>query len=184
MRPLNLPLQTLQRSLLAAWQQRTPRERQLLGVAAALLMAVMVWSLALAPALRTLHEASARQAALDVQTRQMQQLQAQAQALKAPTAITRAEAIRWLEANIPAGLGPDTQWRLQGERMAVTLSGTSPEQLATWLVQARTQAQALPVQAQLQQMPAANAPATATAKPSAQRDQPVRWSGTLLLSLP
>jgi general secretion pathway protein M len=180
MSPLNLTLQTLQRGLLAAWQQRTPRERQLLSTAAALLLAALVWSLALAPALRTVREAPARQAALDAQTRQMQQLQAQAQALKAPTAITRAEAIRWLESNIPAGLGQDTQWRLQGERMGVTLSGTSPEQLATWLGQARMQAQALPVQAQLQQTPAASAAAT----PPALRDKPLRWSGTLVLSLP
>jgi general secretion pathway protein M len=106
----------------------------------------------------------------------MQQLQAQAQAFKKPQAVTRAEALRWLEENIPTQLGTETRWQLQGERLSVQLSGTSPEQLASWLKQARERAQALPVQAQLQQ-------ANPASKPDAS-EQAVRWSGSLLLSLP
>ena len=166
----------LRAALSQAWQQRTSRERQLMLVAAWVLVATTLWSLAIAPALRTWQEAPTRQAALDATSKQMQQLQAQAQAFKKPQAVTRAEALRWLEENIPTQLGTETRWQLQGERLSVQLSGTSPEQLASWLKQARERAQALPVQAQLQQ-------ANPASKPDAS-EQAVRWSGSLLLSLP
>ena len=188
------PLSAFRAASTLAWQQRTARERQLLLAAAWVLSASALWSLALSPALRTWHEAPTRQATLDVTSNQMQQLQAQAQAFKKPSAVTRAEALRWLEENIPTQLGAETRWQLQGERLSVQLSGTSPEQLASWLGQARERAQALPVQAQLQQAsPPAPGPATGqasstkTSSPAGKPDttsQPVRWSGSLLLSLP
>ena len=121
---------------------------------------------------------------------QMQQLQAQAQTLKKPSAVTRAEAIRWLEENIPTQLGAQTRWQLQGERLSVQLADTSPERLASWLGQARERAQALPVQAQLQRSPAEaakpkapNSASNATDKPEL-ASHPVLWQGSLLLSLP
>jgi len=169
-------LTALRAALSQAWQQRTPRERQLLQLAAWVLVTFGLWSWALAPALRTWQEAPTRQAALDATSKQMQQLQAQAQAFKKPQAVTRAEALRWLEDNIPTQLGTETRWQLQGERLSVQLSGSTPEQLASWLKQARERAQALPVQAQLQQ-------ASPASKPDAS-EQAVRWSGSLLLSLP
>lgn len=173
-----------------AWQQRTARERQLVLIAAGVLVASALWSWALAPAWRTWHEAPKRQAALDATSQQMQQLQAQAQAFKKPSALTRAEALRWLEENIPKQLGAETRWQLQGDRLSVQLSGAAPEQLASWLGQARERAQALPVQAQLQQASAkASGPASPTSmantpsKPDLSNG-PVLWNGTLLLSLP
>jgi general secretion pathway protein M len=166
----------LRATLSQAWQQRTSRERQLMLVAAWVLAVTTLWILAIAPALRTWQEAPTRQAALDATSKQMQQLQAQAQAFKKPQAVTRAEALRWLEENIPTQLGAETRWQLQGDRFSVQLSGASPEQLASWLKQARERAQALPVQAQLQQ-------ASPTNKPDAS-EQAVRWNGSLLLSLP
>lgn len=188
------PFTALRAALKQAWQQRTPRERQLMGAAAWVLVTLGLWSWAIAPALRTWHEAPARQAALDATSDQMQQLQAQAQAFQKPPAVTRAEALRWLEENIPTQLGAETRWQLQGERLSVQLSGTSPEQLASWLKQARERAQALPVQAQLQQAsPAASGPAagptspTKLSSPGSTPDaagQAVRWNGILLLSLP
>lgn len=178
MNALQQTLQSWGQALQSTWGQRSDREQQLLGAGAAVLVLAVLWWVALAPALRTWQQAPARQAALDAQTRQMQQLQAQALALKKPLAITRAQALRWLETHIPTGLGPQAQWRLQGDRLSVTLSGTTPAQLAAWLAQAREQAQALPVQAQLQQMPA---PPAAKA---AGTDSPVLWGGSVLLSLP
>ena len=182
----------------ASWQKRTARERQLLSLAALLMLLAGLWQMALEPALVTWREAPARQAALDKQTQQMRQLQAQAQALKKPTAVSRAESLRWLEANIPASLGSDATWRMQGERLNVRLANTSPEQLAAWLVQARERAQALPVQAQLQQTPTAAAgsrpPLSSKTAETANETRPktppdvggpdVRWSGSLVLSLP
>jgi general secretion pathway protein M len=183
-------LTALRAALNQAWQQRTPRERQLMQVAAWVLMTFGLWSWAIAPALRTWHEAPTRQAALDATSAQMQQLQAQAQAFKKPQAVTRAEALRWLEDNIPTQLGAQTRWQLQGDRLSVQLSGTSPEQLAAWLAQARERAQALPVQAQLNSRPAeksgptAPPPVAGTPNPSEVAGNAIRWSGSLLLSLP
>ncbi len=173
-----------------AWLQRTARERQLMLLAFGVVLASALWSWALAPALRTWHEAPTRQAALDATSKHMQQLQAQAQALQKPSAITRTEALRWLEENIPTLLGAQTRWQLQGERLSVQLSDTSPEQLAFWLGQARKRAQALPVQAQLQQSPAELAksqPSKPGVSPMVAPEpinEPVRWRGSLLLSLP
>jgi general secretion pathway protein M len=181
------PLTAFRAALTQAWQQRTARERQLMQIAAWFFVASALWNLAFAPALRTWHEAPNRQAALDATSKRMQQLQAQAQAFKKPSALTRAEALRWLEENIPNQLGAETRWQLQGDRLSVQLSGTSPEQLASWLAQARERAQVLPVQAQLQQASAqASEPASATRMPSKPdtASNPVRWSGTLQLSLP
>jgi general secretion pathway protein M len=182
MNPVQPTLQSLGQALQSAWGQRSAREQQLLSAGAAVLVLAALWLVALAPALRTWQQAPARQAALDSQTRQMQQLQALAQTLKKPSAITRAEALRWLETHIPTGLGPQAQWRLQGDRLSVTLSGTTPAQLATWLAQAREQAQALPIQAQLQQMPPPAQAAGASTGTGA--INPVLWSGSVLLSLP
>ncbi|MEK7346914.1 MAG: type II secretion system protein GspM [Pseudomonadota bacterium] len=173
-------VQTWTQALHTAWAERSPRERLLLGTAAWVLLLALTWQVAMAPALHTWREAPARQVALDAQTHQMQQLKAQALALQKTPATTRAEALRWLEANIPTGLGSDAQWRVQGDRLSVTLLSTPANQLTVWLRQAREQAQALPVQAQLQQVPT---PPTA-AKAPASGDSAVRWSGTLVLSLP
>jgi general secretion pathway protein M len=183
-------LTALRAALSQAWQQRTPRERQLMQVAAWVLVTAALWSWAIAPAVRTWHEAPTRQAALDATSNQMQQLQAQAQAFKKPQAVTRAEALRWLEDNIPTQLGTETRWQLQGERLSVQLSGSTPEQLASWLKQARERAQALPVQAQLQQASPESAGPTPTTKMPSPASKPeangqsVRWNGSLLLSLP
>ena len=181
----------LRASLIAAWAQRSARERQLLSLAAMVLALAAVWRIALAPALQTWHEAPARQAALERQSAQMRQLQAQAQSLKKPTSITRTDAVQWLERNLSA-LGADTKLSLQGERATLSLQAAPAEGLATWLQQAREHAQALPVQAQLRQT---TAPAPAAAKPgpatpvakavdATPHSGAVRWSGTLVLSLP
>ena len=189
MNTLKHGLQPLKVALRSAWQMRTPRERQGLSLAALVIALAAVWSVALAPALRTWQQAPARQATLDKQTRQMQSLQAQALALKQPSVIGRSEALGWLETNIPKGLGADATWTLQGERLSVRLADTSAPQLAAWLVQAREQAQAIPVQAQLQQRTATsldpqNPAAAASAPASAAQGAVVRWTGTVVLSLP
>ncbi|PUE34398.1 type II secretion system protein GspM [Limnohabitans sp. Jir72] len=180
------PLRT---ALSAAWAQRSVRERQLLSLVAVVLALAAVWRIALAPALNTWHEAPARQAALDRQSAQMRQLQAQAQSLKKPSAVTRADALQWLERNL-ASLGTDAKLSLQGERASVSLQATPADGLALWLQQAREHAQALPVQAQLRQTTSPAAPKLGPASPAAKAsDAPasssaVRWSGTVVLSLP
>jgi general secretion pathway protein M len=155
------------------WQQRSLRERLLLQVAAWLIGVTLVWTLGLAPALRTWQEAPARQAALDQQTQEMLQWQGEARRLTSPQAITRAEAVQWLQAHVSA-LGPKATLQMQGEQMQLTLEAAPPEALAQWLSQAREHAHARPLQAQLQQAPA-NTNSTSTG---------VLWQGSMVLSLP
>ena len=60
--------------------------------------------------------------------------------------------------------------------------------IAQWLAQAREQAQALPVQAQLQQAPvdpiAQAKGKNAVMRPAPSQDTGARWRGTVVLSLP
>lgn len=188
-------LQPLRNALRQAWQQRSPREQQLLGLAGVVVLLATLWTLALAPAWRTWQEAPGQQARLDAQTRHMRALQAQVQNLKKPSALTRAEAVRWLESNVDTlGTGAKISW--QGEHASLRVEAAAADALARWLSQARERAQALPLQAQLQQTqpPAVSgkgpapvgsaAPATAVDDKTASVPSSVYWRGTLLLRLP
>jgi len=86
--------------LQARWRLVSRREQRLLLAALALVLAAVLWWLALAPALATLKAAEKQRAALDVQLQQMQRLQAQAKVLQAQPHITLADARRLLEASV------------------------------------------------------------------------------------
>ncbi len=171
----------------AFWRARAPRERRLMLLAAWVIGTVLVWQVAVAPALQTWQEAPTKQAALDAQTTHMLQLQAQAKGLQSTPPPSRASALQALESTAAQWLGPDARVSLQGEQVRVTLKAAPAEGLSRWLAQARSQAQALPVQAQLQRT---TAPASATAytpapvtPPSPATAQAALWSGSLVLSL-
>jgi general secretion pathway protein M len=156
----------------AAWTRRSPREQQLLGIGFWVLALAALWVLALSPALRTWQEAPARQALLDTQSQRMRQLQAQAQGLQKPAAISRTDATQWLEKSV-AELGPNARISLQGETATLSLQAAPAPALARWLSQARDNAQALPTQAQLQH-----------ASPPGPNSLDVAWRGSLVLRLP
>ncbi len=137
------------------------------------MLLAVVWSIALAPALGTWQEAPARQASLDAQTQRMHQLRAQAQSLQQPSPIKRTEAIGWLEKSL-SDLGPDARIIFEGDRATLSLSAAPPATLARWLSQARENAQALPLQAQLQRITG----------PAAQAASPGSWRGNIVLRLP
>lgn len=182
------PLRTAWHS---AWQQRSPREQWMLRLAGWLMALTAIWSLALAPALRTWQEAPTRQTQLDAQSQHMRQLQDQALSLKKSRTMTRTEAALWLEQSLTK-LGPNPQISLQGERATLRVQAAPAGALAVWLSQARENAQALPVQAELQQTTALattpNAPRSstgqmpATAAPASAQE--VLWKGSLVLQLP
>lgn len=200
------PWTALRSAAQQAWAGRTARERLLLGWGAAVLTLAALWSLAWAPAWRTWQEAPARQAQLDAQTQRMQQLQAQAQSLQKPQALSRSDAVQWLEQNLTT-LGPLAQVQVQGERATLRVQAAPAQAMAQWLRLARENAQALPEQAQLQRtsLPAAgpakgpavrqatrssaaasvSAPALAPAPaPSGSGSSEVLWQGTVVLRLP
>ncbi len=168
------------------WMQRTPREKQLLRLAGALIVLVALWQLALTPAWHTWQKAPAQQARLDAQTQTMQQLKAQAQSLQKPNAISRVESAQWLEKNLTE-LGPGPQVSVQGDRATLTLQAAPPEALARWLSLARERALAIPEQAQLQQGTAPAMPANATLPALAAANATPSSAlvrGTLVLRLP
>ncbi len=160
-----LPLHTLLQGL-------QPRERLAVGLAAAVVLAYLLWTVALAPALRGLRAAPDQHRAADAQLAEVRALASQAQALQAQRgaqALTRAEAVRALEQATQQTLGAATRVAVVGNRATVSLNATTADALARWLAQARLNAHLLPVEAQLQR----NGEGTA-----------LRWSGSVVLGGP
>jgi general secretion pathway protein M len=169
-------LTTLRAQVLSHWQTLSPREQRSMSVLGALLGLVLFWSVAIAPARQTLIDSDNRRAQLGQQQAHMLALQAQAQALKTRTPLSREEALRSLQSLTP---GAQIQLQVQGDRVTVQLKAVPAPVLATWLAQARLQAQALPLEAHLTRAATATNAATPAALSSS-----VVWDGTLVLSLP
>ena len=171
----------------AFWSARQARERRLILLAACLIGTALFWQIALAPALQTWREAPSRQAALDAQTTQMLQWQAQAKGFQAQAPLPRTEALQKLESSAAQWLGPDARVSLQGEQVRITFKAAPADGLSRWLAQARSQAQALPLQAQLQRAtpssPAVGTPAAPSIPASTTSGATAVWSGTLVLGL-
>lgn len=149
----------------AWWSQRAAREKQALTVAALLVGAALLWSIALAPALRTLRGFDAKHASQETLLQSMQGLQTQAQTLQAQPHLSQAAATQALQASLQPAFGTKAELSSHAGSATVTLRGVSPEALARWLATARTEARASPVQARLTR--AGNL-----------------WSGTLQMGLP
>ncbi len=146
------------------WQALSPREQRGLSLLGALLAVLLFWLIAIAPALNTLRDSDHRRAQIGQQHAHMLALQAQAQALQTRTPISRDEALRNLQGLTP---GAQIQLNVQGDRVMVQLKAVPAAALANWLTQARSQAQALPVEAHLTRSNTA-----------------MTWDGSLVLSLP
>lgn len=150
-------------------QQRAPRERLALQLAAWLLGLFLLWSLAVAPAWRMLQAAPAQQASLRPQLHAMRAMAAEAQTLRQgqnSEAPARPERLRALETTTRRLLGDSAQLQPSGEQVTVTLRDASPQALAQWLHEARVNARLRPTRAQLERSGKADA---------------LRWQGTLVL---
>ncbi|RZL64221.1 MAG: type II secretion system protein M [Variovorax sp.] len=172
------------------WAAMAPRERRMVGIAAALVALALLWWVALGPALRTLAAAPAEHARLDAELQKMSTLQARARALQALPRANRDDALRALDSSVRESLGPGAQLLNAGSGDAanVTLRGASAEALAQWLAQARANARAVPREAHLSRAtasPASPTPTTAgPARPAAAGTPAVRWEGNLVMTLP
>jgi len=149
---------------LTRWQALSAREQRGLSVLGALLAAILFWSIVIAPALNTLRDSDNRRAQIGQQHAHMLALQAQAQALQTRVPLSRDEALRQLQSLTPSA---QIQLNVQGDRVSVQLKAVPAATLAQWLSQARSQAQALPVEAHITR---SNATMT--------------WDGSLVLNLP
>ena len=150
------------------WQGLARREQTLVLAAAALVGLALLWWLLLAAPLQAWRQSASRHAALDAQWQRMQQLQAQAQALQQAPRSNAADAAQRLRSSTSDLLGSHAQLSLAGEQATLTLRAAPAQALAQWLAQARSHAQAIPVQTRLTRSPG-SAPA---------------WDGTLVLALP
>ncbi|MDD2545386.1 MAG: type II secretion system protein GspM [Burkholderiaceae bacterium] len=172
---------------LARWKALAPREQTLVLAASGLVALALLWWLALAPALQTLRDAPARHARLDSQLQHMQALQAEALQLQAAPRTRPGDAVAALRSTLTQRLGTTAQLQIGGDRATVTLQGAPAEALAQWLAQARSNAQAVPVEARLTRSPATSpVPAAGAAPGPAAPPAPTgpRWDGSLVLALP
>lgn len=146
------------------WLGLAARERLALAVAALLLGGLLLWMIAVRPAVATLTSAPAQLDALDAQLQQMQRLAAEVRELRAlpPVNATQAEAA--LRATTDR-LGSAARLTLQGDRASVTFNGVAGEALAGWLGEVRSAARARPIEANLTRSPGGS------------------YSGTLVLAL-
>lgn len=149
------PISTAWQQLQPRWQALAPRERSLVQITAVVVVLALLWWVLIAPALSTLQKAPARHAQLDAQLQQMQTLRAEAIALQAATRTQPEDALRALRSATEKNLGDKTALQVAGDRATVVLQATPASALAQWLSQARSNAHAGAVQAELNKNPAA-----------------------------
>lgn len=158
-------LQTLQ----VAYERLSARERTAVLAAAWILALGLLWWLALSPAIQTLRLAPAQHADADAQLASLRTMAATAEGVRSQNTVqplTRSDALRALEDSMTA-LGQAAQLSAAADRPTVTLQQVAPDTLALWLAQVRLNARLTPAEAQL----------TASG-------QPIRWSGSLVLTGP
>ena len=153
----------------AQWARVAPREKNLIRLTAALLLAAILWLLILAPALATLRSADGQAKTLDAQLQRMKTLQAQADALQKQPPLGFDDALRALTSATKQSLGASAQLNLTGDRVSVTLKAASANALAEWLTQARVNARSVPIEVKLVR-------ATATGA--------ANWNGVVIMGLP
>lgn len=134
--------------LVAWWARLAPRERVGAGLAAALVLLLLVWMIAIQPALTTLRQAPAQIAALDAQLQRMQRLALEGRELRDTTPVPLAQATAALKAATDR-LGSRGAITVLGDRATLTLKGATGPELSAWLGEARGVARARPIEAQL-----------------------------------
>ena len=133
------------------WQALSARERLSASLALWALAALLVWWIALAPALNTLRKVPAQRAVLDTQLATMRRQAAEAQALRGQPTIQLAQAHAALTAATDR-LGSHARLVLMGDRATVTFTGIEGPALLAWLAEVRSAARARPLEAQLQRL--------------------------------
>ena len=150
-------------SLQQRWQALAGRERSAVALALVFVGSLLLWMLALQPALRTLREAPAQINSVDAELQAMRALAEETTRLRAAPPVSTNQAVAALNAATER-LGAKGRLSLQGDRATLTLSSVDTESLRQWLELARSAARARPVEAQLSRGPSG-------------------YSGTLVVSL-
>jgi general secretion pathway protein M len=174
----------------ARWQGLSARERLLASVLLGLFGIWLFVSIAISPALRTLNSAEQQRAEVAQQVAQMRALQQRAQELQKTKPLSRDESIRSLQSITPAG-NPALQMTIQGDRVLVQLKNLSASQLATWVAQARSNAQALPDEVHISRSTSSSVSASTSVNASSginassySTNTTTAWDGQIVLRLP
>ena len=141
-------LATFGRELTVRWHALAARERRLIAVAAAVVVAALLWRVTVAPALRTMREAPVEIDRLDTELLRMRALAAEAATLRDAAPVTASQASAALTA-ASARLGSSARLVLQGERATLQLTGVDGPALQAWLAEVRSAARARPVEMQV-----------------------------------
>jgi general secretion pathway protein M len=128
------------------------RERNAASIAGTAVVLLLVWWIALQPALRTLRDAPVQIDRLDAQLQRMQRQAAEASELRAAPPLSAAQSTAALQAATER-LGARGRLTLAGDRATLTLTGATGAQLRDWLSEARSGARARPVEVQLTRTP-------------------------------
>ncbi len=131
------------------WSTLARRERLLVWLALTVLLAGLLWRLALAPALHTVQTAPKRGDELAQQLQSMQAMAVAAREWQGRPKVRREDALRLLATSLQQRLAGRAQLTPTGERATVTLAGVAPELLGPWLAQARSAARVVVLQARL-----------------------------------
>lgn len=142
-----------QKSMFAPVQERyaalQPQEQRAVLALAWLIGLFLLWTVALAPAWKTVRGAPAEREKLDQSLMEMQAQAAEAQLLRAVPAVPAAQARQALQAAVER-LGPTAQLQVAGDRAILNLKDIRGEQLSALLAEARSAARARAVEAHLQ----------------------------------
>ena len=161
---------TLQAAVKLWFEQRNPRERQMLVLDALVCALALLWWVAIAPALQSYRQSDAAHAKLDAQMADMQAMAAESKRLKAAPHASSTQAQTWLEGATKKLT--KASLTVQGSRAQVSFNGVPADVLANWVAEARTAVQLLPVQANWKKG-AATGPEVG-----------VTWDGILVFELP
>ena len=113
-----------------------------------LFRSLLVWLIAVRPALNALRETPAELDRLDAQWQQMQLAALESATLRSASPVPPQQAAEALRAATER-LGGKGKLALQGDRATLTFSSTPFETLRSWIGEARSAARARPVEAQL-----------------------------------
>lgn len=133
------------------WQALSSRERLGVGAAMTALGVLLLWFVAMAPALRTLRETPLQRDRLEAQLATMQRQAGEAQTLRAQPGISLTQAQTALTAATER-LGGKARLVTTGDRATVTFTGIEGPALLAWLGEVRSGARARPVEAQLKRL--------------------------------
>lgn len=133
------------------WQGLSSRERLGVSAAMAALGVLLLWFVAVAPALRTLRETPVQRNQLEAQLALMQRQAGEAQTLRAQPGISLNQAQTALTAATER-LGNKARLVTTGDRATVTFTGIEGPALLAWLGEVRSGARARPVEAQLKRL--------------------------------